>query len=67
MFLGEGQFLKALTRQMTPEGSADITITMNIIIITNTNLEASATAADPSSIDVICRLGGKGQATPVKH
>ena len=31
------------------------------------NLEASATAADPSSIDVICRLGGKGQATPVKH
>jgi hypothetical protein len=31
------------------------------------NLEASATAADPSSIDVICRLGGKGQVTPVKH
>ena len=31
------------------------------------DLEASATAADPSSIDVICRLVGKGQVTPVKH
>ena len=31
------------------------------------NIEAPATAADPSSIDVICRLGGKGQVTPVKH
>ena len=31
------------------------------------NLEASATAADPSSFNVIRRLIGKAQVTPVKH
>ena len=30
-------------------------------------LEASATAADPSSFNVIRRLIGKGQVTPAKH
>ena len=32
-----------------------------------TYLEASATAADPSSFNVIRRLIGKGQVTPAKH
>ena len=31
------------------------------------DLEASATAADPSQFNVICRLVGKGKVTPVKH